>query len=168
MLPGRLDSCWANFYLNEHKYLLEGNLGSPKHQAIINWTTLEKFFLPLVPYSCQFHLYRTKHAGNTLQASVWEDLEFGKTCWTPSLFAWQNDIWNITEKKVDDDEVFKLCSAHLAVPEYSLWMMADTLPKILAYIRARNEPCYIEKKNIITKIMLEGLKERRAFQFKYF
>ena len=28
---------------------------------------------------------------------------------------------------------------HLAVPEYSLWMIADTFPKILAYIRAEIE-----------------------------
>ena len=25
---------------------------------------------------------------------------------------------------------------YLAVPEYSLWMIADTFPKMLAYIRA--------------------------------
>ena len=136
MLPGRLDSCWANFYLNEHKYLLEGNLGSPKHQAIINWTSLEKFFLPWVPYSCQFHLYRTKHVGNTLQVSVWEDLVFGRTCWIPSLSAWQNGTWHQHQSR----GMRSLRPwTHLAVPEYSLWMMADTLPKILAYISARND-----------------------------
>lgn len=26
---------------------------------------------------------------------------------------------------------------YLAVPEYSLWIIADTFPKMLAYIRAR-------------------------------
>lgn len=32
-----------------------------------------------------------------------------------------------------------ICRWYLAVPEYNLWMMADTFPKMLAYIRARRE-----------------------------
>ena len=32
---------------------------------------------------------------------------------------------------------------YLAVPEYSLWMIADTLPKMLAYIRAGKEKYFI-------------------------
>ena len=110
--------------------------GKPcKHQAIINWKTFEKFFLPLVPYSCQFHLYRTKHVGNTLQVSVWEDLVFGRTCWIPSLSAWQNGTWHQHQSRgMRSLQPW----TYLAVPEYSLWMMADTLPKILAYISARN------------------------------
>lgn len=32
-----------------------------------------------------------------------------------------------------------ICRWYLAVPEYNLWMIADTFPKMLAYIRARRE-----------------------------
>lgn len=32
-----------------------------------------------------------------------------------------------------------ICRWYLAVPEYNLWMIADTFPKMLAYISARRE-----------------------------
>lgn len=32
-----------------------------------------------------------------------------------------------------------ICRWYLAVPEYNLWMIADTFPKMLAYIRAGRE-----------------------------
>ena len=120
--------------------------------------------LPWEPYSYQSHWCRTKHAGNILPDAVSMDLESGKeiniipsTCksiWNCVLIFWSprmKSFWchliefvelshslhrRVIPATISFEDLKMIKENHLAVPEYSLWMIADTFPKMLAYIRA--------------------------------
>ena len=64
-----------------------------------------------------------------------------RICWTLSLAALQSDtcnnlIWRFEIRGLVEMYKKNGVMNYLAVPEYSLWMIADTFPKMLAYIRA--------------------------------
>lgn len=64
---------------------------------------------------------RQTHNGSWVQRSI---------KLTKHLLTWWNRMNSRTRS---------ICVWYLAVPEYSRWIIADTLPNILAYMRAENE-----------------------------
>lgn len=139
-------------YSNEDKYQLEGSRETPSK-----------------PNSCQFRWCRTMHVGSIPLIVVVEDLGSGKwkdynkttiqffkrttknlkilpssLCifYTLKIHTW----WNRINSLSLDISVW-----YLAVPEYNLWIIADTLPNTEAYIK---EPRIIM---IIVKIFSESV-----------
>ena len=113
--------------------------------------------LPLGPCSYRCRLYKTRHVESIPPIFVSVDSEFGRICWTLSLSAWLSDTWRHIQWSNECEENImyynKIEASNLAVPEYSLCMMAETFPNMLAYIRAeRKVECRYFKTRIESEV----------------
>lgn len=90
------------------------------------------------------HMSACRHSGNPLSTEFMSmPLVYVQACWKYSSSRCLNGF-GIWWKRMNS-RTLSICVWYLAVPEYNRWMMAETLPNILAYMRAASKYNYFEK-----------------------